>query len=233
MKYGLLLLIAGLPTVYAGTYPVQLGNNIVVIKQYKHGRGKAFIHLHQNEITALKAAKSVVRMKGGSILTLVHPGTRNISFTLRGQHYEFDPNRIYTDAGIKKTLREFSHYSPAAKIEVKKLANKIVRLLPKGKVIAVHNNKTYSLKEYFPGKPLAKDVRAISVRNRNNYRNFYLVTQKQDYSRLKKFKYNIVWQASSVTDDGSLSVFLKHRKYVNVEAGYDQLAPQIKMLKHA
>lgn len=233
MKYGLLLMLACLHTAYAGTYPVHLGNTTVVIKQYKHGRGKAFVHVHQNETTALKAAKTVVKKQGGSILTLVHAGQRNIHFYLRGQYYEFDPNRIYTDAGIKKTLREFSHYSPAAKIEVKKLANKIIKLLPKGKVIAVHNNKTYSLKEYFPGKPLAKDIRAMSARDKKHFRNFYLVTQKKDYYRLKKQKYNIVWQAPFVTNDGSLSVFLRHKKYVNVEAGYDQLKTQIKMLKRA
>jgi len=235
MKYGLLLLIACFQIAYAGTYPIQLGKSMVFIKQYKHGRGKSFVHLHQNETTALKAAKAVVRTKGGTLLTLVHPGTRNISFTLRGQYYEFDPNRIYTDVGIKKTLQEFSHYSPAAKIEVKKLANKIISLLPKGKVVAVHNNKTsYSLKDYLPGNLLAKDVRAMSMRQKRYYRNFYLVTKKQDYYRLKRLKkYNIVWQARSVTDDGSLSVCLRHRKYINVEAGYDQLAQQIKMLKHA
>lgn len=235
MKFGLLLLMLVCHTVYAGTYSVQVGNQKILIKQFNYGRGKTFIHVHQNETTALKAAKSVAKKKGGRVLTLVHSGERNISFRLRGQQYEFDPNRIFTDAGIKKTLQEYSHYSPAAKIEVKKLANKIIRLLPKGKVIAVHNNnnKTYSLKEYYPGKPLAKDIRAMRVRAKNQYRNFYLVTHRQDYYRLKKLRYNIVWQARSVTDDGSLSVFLKHRKYVNVEAGYDQLAVQIKMLKHA
>ena len=34
-------------------------------------------------------------------------------------------------------------------------------------------------------------------------------------------------------DDGSLSVFLANRAYINVEAGYDELAMQIKMLRHA
>lgn len=230
----LLWLMVFSPMVCAGTYPVQVGNQKILIKKLNYGPGKTFLHVHQNETTALKAAKSVAKRRGGQVITLIHSGERNICFSLRGQQYEFDPNRIFTDKGIKKTLKEFSHYSPAAKIEVKKLATKILRLLPKGKVIAVHNNKTsYSLKEYFSGKPLAKDIRAMSAPAKRHFRNFYLVTQRKDYYRLKKRRFNIVWQARNVQDDGSLSVFLKHKRYINVEAGYDELNNQIKMLKKA
>ena len=59
------------------------------------------------------------------------------------------------------------------------------------------------------------------------------MTQKQDFERLKAQKFNTVWQDKSATDDGSLSIRLIKQKYVNVEAGYDQLANQINMLKHA
>jgi hypothetical protein len=40
-------------------------------------------------------------------------------------------------------------------------------------------------------------------------------------------------QAQHATDDGSLSVYLADLDYINVEAGYDQLAAQIKMLQLA
>ena len=53
---------------------VNVGDTRVIIETTKHGTGKSFIHLHQNETTALKAAKHVVESDGGSVITLVHPG---------------------------------------------------------------------------------------------------------------------------------------------------------------
>ena len=219
--------------VHAGQYSVKVGDSTVLIKQYHHRCGKAFVHLHQNETTALKAARAIVKAKGGSVLTLVHSGERNVVFHLRKTRYEFDPNRIYTDKGIKKTLLQFGHYSLAAHREVSKLANKITSLLPQGKIIAVHNNQDYSLNDYLPGHGLAADATLLHVNQDHFFRNFYLVTQKKDYKRLKQLKFNSILQAKQATDDGSLSVFLAGSDYINVEAGYDQLVAQIKMLRRA
>ena len=105
-------------------YMVNVGDARVYIQQQKNGDGKTFVHLHQSEKTALKAARTIVRQDGGCLITLIHSGSRNIVFTLNKKQYEFDPNRIFTDAGIKKTLAEFSDYTPQAATEVKKLADK-------------------------------------------------------------------------------------------------------------
>ncbi len=218
---------------HASNYSVKVGNTRVIIQSQKHGKGKAFVHVHQNETTALKAAKAVIKTQGGSLLTLVHSGGRNIVFYLNHKRYEFDPNRIFTNRGIKKTLMQHGRYSPGAQAEVKKLADKIKTLLPQGKVIAVHNNKSYSLKDYLPGHKFNNDVRALHFNQRHPYRNFYVVTKKKEYFRLKKLHFNSIWQASHATDDGSLSVYLSTKDYVNVEAGYNQLAAQISMLKKA
>ena len=180
MKYGLFLLFVGLNSAFASNHPVKVGDSTVVIKQQLRGKGKAFIHVHQNEKTALRAAKAVIRTEGGSILTLVHSGKRNIVFHLHKKRYEFDPNRIFTGVGIKKTLKQFGRYTPEAHVEVKRLADKIKMLLPKGKIIAVHNNRSYSFKDYYPGKGLARDAQALNINAQKHYRNFYLVTKKDD-----------------------------------------------------
>lgn len=130
-------------------------------------------------------------------------------------------------------MTQYSYYTPEAHQEVKKLADRIKALLPEGKVIAVHNNSSYSLKDYLPGHELAKDAKALYMNPDNYFRNFYLVTKLSDYLRLKMQGFNGVLQKPSATDDGSLSVYLAKRDYINVEAGYDQLAEQIKMLLHA
>ena len=233
MMRGLFLWCFLLSTVHAAQYSVRVGDSPVLIKQQSNGCGKAFVHLHQNETTALKAARAVVKTKGGSVLTLVHSGGRNVVFHLRHQRYEFDPNRIFTDRGIKKTLMKFGKYSPSSHREVKKLAPKIKSLLPPGKIIAVHNNETYSLKNYLPGHESACDAQALNINKRHFYRNFYLVTKQRDFVRLRQLNFNSIWQSDKAIDDGSLSVFLGRNRYVNVEAGYDQLAEQIKMLRYA
>ena len=124
MKWVVFALLILLQTGCTVTHKVMVGDEPVLIKHTK-GHGKTIIHVHNNEQTALKAAKIVVRKEGGTLITLVHSGGRNIVFHLKGTRYEFDPNRIYTDEGIKKTLAQFSYYSPEAHGEVKKLATKI------------------------------------------------------------------------------------------------------------
>lgn len=193
------------------TRVIYLGNTPVKLVKYQRGHGKNFVHVHQNETTAKKAALTYVKRYGGSLLTLVHAGERNIHFILRHQYYEFDPNRIYTAVGIKKTLRANSHYSPAARIEVEKLSRAILRFLPKGKIIAVHNNRDYSMKDYFPHHELAADAKAIQARHAASYRNFYFVTQKRSFIHLQQLRQNVVWQSHQVQDDGSLSVYLSKR----------------------
>lgn len=232
MKNGVILLMVLLLTSCAVNHKVMLGDESVIVQEYP-GKGNTYVHVHQNEQTALKAAKLVMRQKGGRLITLVHSGERNIVFHLDKKRYEFDPNRIYTDAGIKKTLTQFGPYSYDAHKEVKKLSDTIKALLPEGKVIAVHNNQTYSLKNYLPGHDMAHDIRAFYQNPRQYYRNFYLVTQLPDYLRLKTKGFNGVLQRPLATDDGSMSIFLKRSQYINVEAGYDQLFEQIRMIRNA
>lgn len=230
MRCIFIIFIALLATGCAKNHVVPLGDNKVIVQQYQ-GHGDTYVHLHHNETTALKAAKAVIHSQGGSLITLVHNGERNVVFHLDGKRYEFDPNRIFTDKGIKNTLQEYSQYSPKAASYVKKLATTITALIPEGRVIAVHNNKTYSLKNYFPKRDMASDAKAMYYNPKTYYRNFVLVTKGQDYYRLIQAGLNAVWQSQKVKDDGSLSVFLAHRNYINVEAGFDQLSQQIEMLK--
>ncbi len=70
----MLFLLVFASVTYGHQYPVQLGDTKVIIDKQQFGAGKAFVHLHQNETTALKAAKTIAKKEGGSVLTLIHPG---------------------------------------------------------------------------------------------------------------------------------------------------------------
>ncbi|PJD94970.1 MAG: protein tyrosine phosphatase [Legionella sp.] len=233
MRYGLIIILLFLQAGCAIHHKIMVGDERVIIKQTVGKGDKTYIHVHQNETTALKAARKAIQQQGGSLITLLHSGGRTIVFHLGDQRYEFDPNRIYTPVGIKKTLAQYSRYTPQAYQEVDKLARKIKELLPDGKVVAVHNNATYSLKDYLPGHSLAKDAKTVHLNPDHYFRNFYLVTQLKDYARLKDEGFNGVLQNKLATDDGSLSVYLAKREYINVEAGYDQLTQQVRMLLYA
>lgn len=210
---------------------VRLGQDQVIIHTEGTG-GQFYVHLHQNESTALDAARAVMKAQGGRLLTLQHAGGRNIVFHYQGQRYEFDPNRIFTDAGIKKTMTQFGAYSLPAHHLVRQFAGKIIAKIPaQEKIIALHNNNGYSIRNYLPGQDMEGDVSAINLLPHQYFRNFFVVTQPEEYLRLKNLGFNEVLQSTTVSDDGSLSVFLSRHNYVNVEAGYDQLQAQIKMIR--
>lgn len=212
---------------------VTLGDTVVKINQHQQGKGNSYIHLHSNETTALKAAHRVINYCGGYLISLEHNGGRNISFHLNKKKYTFDPNRIFTQTGIRKSLTKLSHYNSQAAQEITKLSNKIMHLIPdKQSIIAVHNNRYYSMKDYYPGASMSKEAKLIYKNPKQYYRNFYFVTTQKNYDTFKSLGFNVVLQNNrAASDDGSLSVALSNREYVNVEAGYTQLHQQIKMLK--
>lgn len=213
-------------------YHVMVGDERVKIR-VRPGSGKTYVHVHQNEVTALQACKAVVRKQGGTLISLSHRGGRNIVFHLNGVRYECDPNRIFTPVGIKKTLAENSQYTPEAALAVEKLATQIKALLPTTKVVAAHNNDCYSLKNYFAGHDLAKEAQALHYDPKQYFRNFFIVTKRHDFIRLKNLGFNGILQDKNATDDGSLSVYLAKHEYINIEAGYGELASQIQMLSVA
>lgn len=210
-----------------------LGSTKVIIQKENYGPGKVFVHVHASETTALDAARRVARAQGGQVITLIHQKERDITFKYHGKTYSFDPNRIYTSTGIVKTLKAHGCYDPAAARIVTRFASQVMASIPRGKIVAVHNNKGYSLRDYLPRHSLAKDSQNLYLKAKSNYRNFFLVTQHQDFRRIKQLGFNVVHQAHHVTDDGSMSVALASRQYVNVEAAYGQLQQQMLMLKKA
>lgn len=223
-----------IPPTYAVSHPVQLGEETVIIQEEYQKPGPVYVHLHQNEHTALQAARTVAQKKGGRVITLKHRGGRNIIFHLKGKRYEFDPNRIFTSQGIKNTLASYSTYTLEAHQAVNRLATTIKKLLPKRqRVIAVHNNQSYSLKNYYRGRSLSAEAKALYQNPKRSFRNFFVVTQKKDYERFKQLKHNSILQKENPRDDGSLSVYLSDREYINVEAGYHQFNEQVLMLKIA
>lgn len=217
----------------AATDTYTLGDRQIRIVTTRYGTGRyTLVALHENESTSVAAAKEVLRRYGGTLVELRHGGTRNVSFTLEGKRYSFDPNRIFTEAGIRKSLQGGN--DPIAADMVKGLANAIVRKLSGQAIIALHNNTNggYSILSYRNGGQYARDAAGVYVNPSHDPDDFFFVTHGGLFSRIKAAGYNAALQSGQVTDDGSLSVYAARggHAYVNVEAENGHRDIQIKML---
>ena len=156
------------------TRVISIGDTTVRLVQENYGDGKVFVHLHANETTAARAARRVAGLQGGTLITLQHDKSRDIEFNYHGRHYAFDPNRIFTHQGIVDTLKQHNCYDYQVVPEIKRLAQQILAAIPEGKIIAVHNNKDYSLLDYANNQHLFKDAQLIYHNPDVYYRNFSL-----------------------------------------------------------
>jgi hypothetical protein len=194
-------------------------------------------NMHDDENTAVEAAKNIVKINGGTLVELKHTGERLISFHLNGTPYRFDPNRIFTPAGVTKTLLQYSQTSPEAEAEVSKFAQDLVSRFVTGMdvVVALHNNSNggYSVASYMKGGEFEKDGAQVFMNPQRDLDDFFYVTEEKYFNALKAKGYNVVLQNNrSVTDDGSLSVYCGRQKitYINVEAEQGHQVEQEKML---
>jgi hypothetical protein len=212
-----------------------LGSTAVVLNSYAVGSGRVYFAPHSNETTAVSAAKSIVKKNGGKVLWLSHgDGQRNITFTLKGKSYAVDPNRIFSDAGAKASLKP---YSPEALKEVRKFAKWLIgRIFSSGvrPLVGIHNNTEGSLSvtSYASGanRREAKQTFAAPGRDADD---FFFVTRADYFVSLKKKSFNVVLQAWPIADDGSLSVYCQRNgvPYINVEAQNGHLSQQVDMIK--
>ncbi|MBY0538675.1 protein tyrosine phosphatase [Patescibacteria group bacterium] len=219
-------------TVKPSIKEMYLGETKVELEVISSGRGPVFVVLHENEATAIATAKKLLPTSGGMLIILRHSGERNVKFMLKGQTYQFDPNRIFTPQGIKKTLRGGS--APEAAAAVRALAKIILVEIGRRPIVALHNNTNgnYSLVSYLPGSQYSSDAAEVHQVPTLDPDDFFFTTEESVFLEAKKDGFNVVLQSGVVTDDGSLSVYSLRRgqPYVNVEAEHGKKKVQLEML---
>ncbi len=223
--------------------PFKIGDAVVTAEVFRRGKpAPTMINVHENESTSVAAGKVIIQLSGGRLIKLSHSGKRLVRFGLNGQNYVFDPNRIFSDAGIRRTLEMQGEgvYSEAAHRAVKTFATQYLSrfaLEREQAIIALHNNGgTFSIRIYQPGGEHADAAATVQVSQQRNPRDFFYVTDPRFFDYLKERGFNVVLQDNDrAPDDGSLSVFFAHKKipYVNIEAGMDHLNAQIEMVRVA
>lgn len=220
--------------------PLKIGETTIHICLSSLGNSDIiYFNMHDNENTSVKATKVVIKEYGGILVEIRAENQRLISFSLEGNLYIFDPNRIFTDKGIKNTLVNYGKYSKNAEKEIHAFTNSLRKYLLEENIkviVAVHNNTDggYSVKSYMDGGKNPTDSKEVFWNRNTDPDDFFFVTEKRYFDYLKAKRVNVVLQNNkSATDDGSLSVYCGKNgiPYINVEAQHMHLIEQVEMLK--
>lgn len=187
---------------------------------------------------------------------------RFVTFSHKKTTYRFDPNRIYThDRTILKNnisvVKGKGEVDDFIVSEVEKLAKIIWREVDGFSfIIALHNNKneagalvrknwfkkvyreesfniTSYVKKFDTESSSNLSCDDIYINPRLNNSEFFIVTERRDFSILYRKRYTVVLQNDNPIDDGSMSVFAKkyNIRYVNTEAKMGRIKEQIEMLR--
>lgn len=209
----------------------------VKIMQFGTSNGIVYINLHDNENSSVEAALVVLEQQGGTLIKIENNEQRVIAFRLMGQTYRFDPNRIYSRAGIEQTLRENRRYHPQAVKVIEQFSQELLGLIPDSThcVIALHNNtdEAYSVKSYLPGHERAKDAMFVYCDSLQDPDDIFFTTDSSIYHAMAGYGYNAICQDNEkVKKDGSLSVYFGQigRRYVNLETEHGRTGPYLEML---
>ncbi|RYY58011.1 MAG: hypothetical protein EOO09_00105 [Chitinophagaceae bacterium] len=195
----------------------------VSLTSYGAGKGPVYVHLHDDETTALDAALPILRTNGGLLLKIHNNGERNIRFTLDSAEYEFDPNRMFSREGITHSLVRHKRISNKSIAAIEDFARAFLEMLPSSPtmLVALHNNRNGSLsvKTYMGEGEEAADAADVSVVKKADPDDFMLTTERGLFDHFRS-RFNIVLQSSGrLTQDGSLSVYCGEKgiPYLNCE----------------
>jgi hypothetical protein len=220
----------------------KMGDGYIKIKtaQYGESSGIVFINLHHDESTSVNATISQLESQGGLFIQLDNGNKRNIRFKLDGRYYSFDPNRIFSREGIIQTLTYFGRINNRAIVEIEKLADRLLLLIPPKPscIIALHNNTDgkFSIESYLPGKERATDAKSVYVSREQDPDDIFLTTDSILYTNLSNENYNVIWEnKETVRKDGSLSVYCGERniRYLNCETEHGKTSQYEKMINAA
>ena len=217
----------------------QLGDKTISFKVVQYGRAVSIccVNVHDNENTAVQAARSILEQEGGILIKIENNAQRMISFPFKGSVYSFDPNRIFSVAGIKVTLKVKGKFNPLAIGEVEKFAAHLLQLIPDtvSCVIALHNNTDgdYSVKSYERGGNRQRDAKEVYADKLQDADDIALTTDEMLFDKMSALGYNSILQDNiNVNRDGSLSVYYGelNKRYINIETQFGKTNQYKEML---
>ncbi len=237
-----ILVVGGCATRNAAQTSFKVGDTIIHAKVFQRGDSSlTMINVHDDENTSVLAGKVVVKESGGRLVELVHSGQRFVEYNLDGQTYRFDPNRIFSDEGIRVTLSRRSNYSEAAHRVVKKFAESFIGQFGFDRepvIVALHNTDGHGLtiNSYRADGDKSSASATLHASSRRSPGDFFYVTDRRFFDYLKARDFNVTLQDDAhVPDDGSASVYFARKgiPYLNIEADVNHLEDQTEMVRVA
>ncbi len=224
----------------------QIGETKIHAQLREFGRNQlTMVNVHDDEQASVDAGVKVLEKTGGRLVELTHTGKRRVVFDLNGKQYSFDPNRIFSKAGVRLTLRREDQRDGTvpeeAHLAVDRFSEQFIRYYKLDKqpaFITLHNNGdgSLSIHTYEPGGEWAADTDVLHVSKKADPDEFFFVTDERIYKELKKQDFNVILQDNTIKrDDGSLSVFAGRHgiPYINVEAEPEHFEEQVRMVRIA
>lgn len=212
----------------------------MLIKKSHYGtQGLDFLILHDNENTGLIAAEIFCKLNGGSITELLNDNERFISLKIKKSSFSFDPNGIFEDEGIIKSLKKYSSskITPLVISQTRDFAKKILDVYRednKNYIITLHNNTdgNFDISYYRESGSLAHVVDSINVNPEMDPDDLVLVTDTRFYSFFKSRNVNVVYQSPSTAIDGSLSVYAQRNNipYINIEIQHGHESEHLRLI---
>ena len=196
---------------------------------------RSYVLIHGDESTARQVLSGYMVKGARGKALLVANATRNIPIA-EGTG-RLDPNRMFSRKGAESNLRRLNRGWTDSQIqaELDRLDRERPALIeallppPGGLIVALHNNGgSYNVETE------VKISNRVSLADRDNPSEFYLVTDEQDFAKLSALPYNVVLQNEAKgEEDGSLSRWSAARgiRYVNLEVLLGRRERQREMLE--
>lgn len=225
------------PDIQHFTYHLQNTAIKISVHNYLPASKFTFIILHDDEKTAEKATLRALEQHGGKLISIENNDERTLSFLLNGKRYEFDPNRMFTPAGIKTSLQTYGSYNSKAAAEIEKFAVFLLNKISDSTIpVAVHNNtnEEFSITNYMLNGRLRQDAEAVHQNPAMDVDEFIFTTSGPVYRFYRELNVNVVLQKNrGGRDDGSLSVYYgkQNKDYINIEAEHEHTEMQVKMIE--
>ncbi len=210
--------------------------------------GIKYLVIHDNENASSKVLDYAIRRFGGEGFELFNyirrkREQRNVFFYFKHYNkyysYEVDPNRIFSEEGIWKTLkhynwRKYNSMYRAVMPLVKEIANFILNTINWQKheyLIAIHTNLNAGGLDidYFTNYP---DNYLVHINEKHDKDHFIITVKIKDYEYFKKLNYNVVLQKENVINDGSLSYYstTNDLNYISLEVQHGYYTFQKRMI---
>ena len=221
------------------THTLRLEEEKVWVHIYQRpGASVNFVSLHDNENTSADAAMAYIRQHGGRLVELRHGRGREVVIRREGRLDRFDPNRMFTVSGLRRTLDYYHNLTAANEAVVTAFAGKVaayIGIAAGTPIIAVHNNSpgNLTIRDFRPGELYGAAAQEVAILAGQNPDDFFFTNSDELFQRLTKLGYNAALMRAQPPDIGSLGYLVNSvgGVYVLVEAGRGRFQQQHQMLE--